>query len=454
MESSLKEKVRRTIEDHKLIPSIETPVLVAVSGGCDSVALLHILSEIGYKCGIVHANFGLRGESDSDEEFVQQLSVRFQAPFHVRRFETLRESGMSGDSIQMIARKMRYKFLNELLANGNYGVCATAHHSSDQAETLIMHFLKGSSPATLKGIPIKRGKFIRPMMEISKTEIRQWCLANHIGYREDYTNAESKYIRNIIRNDMAKVMAKINPAWESHVLQKFADYSKQYRFLRHVAGELQGKIISRSGDKCTIDIGLLQELHDEKTSKMFLALILEEWGMKGKEISRVIELMKLPAGRRVEFPDSTWYQERKKLTVIFGGNQRFVTGFQEVTRFSSGKMTVRLGPRFVEMEMTEFAGKAFASDKPVDVHYLDADKIRWPLILRPWKKGDKMKPFGMQGTKKLSDIFVDSKMGIGNKLHAIVVADGEGVICLSGFRISESVKLDHGTRHALMLKFR
>lgn len=439
-------KVKATIARHQLINDAGTGVLVAISGGSDSVALAYILKELGYRIGLLHANFGLRPEADSEEEFLKELAGKFGVPLFVRKFDTKGMVDASNESTQMVARRLRYDFMEEILTNENYAYCATAHHASDNAETIAMHFLKGSSPEILKGIPVKRGKFIRPLIDLSKAEIEEYCEDNGIGFRVDASNEDTKYIRNRIRHELAPGFRRINPDWETQLVKRLSAYNLQVDFIRKHSKKFEESFVKKSEDRIEIT---LEEVFGQE---LMLSFLMAEWGFHGSEIERALPLIEASVGSRVEIGERICIRERDKLLVIFPEDLRSNGEVVTIDSFEDGKKMVEVGGRMVELQIEEGRG-ILDKDRAEDLHWLDVTKLAWPLKLRSWEEGDRMQPLGMSGSKKLSDIFVDEKFGSEEKAKAVVVLDAGEVVCVSGFRIAEKVKLDKQTKKALRLSF-
>ena len=219
---NFQKKIENFIAEHQLLNK-QKPVLAAVSGGVDSVALLHFLVENRYKCAVAHCNFHLRGESsDLDAEFVKKLAKKYNIPLYINEFDTLKKAEQNGESIEMTARNLRYAWFDELLQNNDFQAVAVAHHQNDNAETILLNLIRGTGIRGLAGISPKREKFVRPFLCVTRSEIETYAKENDLQWCEDLTNSDTKFKRNHIRHKILPEMEQQNPAFVQNI-SKFAE---------------------------------------------------------------------------------------------------------------------------------------------------------------------------------------------------------------------------------------
>ncbi|HEX2899287.1 MAG TPA: tRNA lysidine(34) synthetase TilS, partial [Bacteroidia bacterium] len=229
------------------MPAPGAPVLVALSGGADSTALVLILLELGYEVVAAHCNFGLRAESDGDEDFVVHLADQKGFRLHVRRFEEADFISESGESTQQIARRLRYAFFEELMLANAIAHCAMAHHTDDETETLIQSFFRGNGPVILRGIPPQRGPYFRPLLGIPKADLLEFLRERGQLWRHDRSNDADDYRRNLVRNQLIPVLGKLNPGFQARFQGQAIRHAAQWDLLQALFLPLSGKVVEEEG---------------------------------------------------------------------------------------------------------------------------------------------------------------------------------------------------------------
>lgn len=448
---NLSEKVGIKLKQLGLFSSGEK-ALCAVSGGVDSMVLSYVLRELGFLGGIAHVNYQLRDASDKEALLVKKWSEQLGVQFEYK-LAPLRSSPIKVPNLQMKARKIRYDFFESLIDSKGYQFCATGHHRKDQAETILMSITKGNSSRIIHGIPEQRGFYIRPLLSFSKEEIRAFAAQFEIPFLEDSSNQSAQYTRNVIRNSVLPVLEDINPGIEGQLLRKLAFYNLEYAFLEEVLLKHSDRYHHNQSDGgWEISIQAFSEDFPERFFPLFLAVFLSDQGFEAKEIMAISSLESSDSGKKVVL---------EKGEVVRGRSGLFYFPFDSVrhdlplTVFkhefdSEGGQLRKVGTMFLSLQKISFRDDIVFQQQP-GVFVLDFDLISWPLTIRAWQAGDRMQPLGMSGTKKLKDIFVDEKFSPQQKKDVLIFEDQAGIQCVSGFRISESIRLNPGSQFILKI---
>lgn len=450
--SEIAQTITHTIEAHTDLPVRTSKVLVAVSGGPDSVLLLHAVHRLGYEVGIAHCNYQLRGEdSEAEEALVRRYAEELGVRLHAVRFDTKSAVAESkGESLQLVARNLRYAFFEQLLDTQGYTVCALAHHADDQTETLLMSLIRGGYGMLMKEMPIRRGRYIRPMMGLTKEEILGALQAEGIAYRMDKSNEKNDYLRNQFRNQVIPLLNAINPSLTSQLLNKNHYYKLQYGFVRKQLRQVlpECERISETGRQLVWQAFI--ERFGEEYLELLLQYVLERWEIHGGLAREVIRLKDSPTGRWVAIDKGRIYRTREGILW-----QYIVDESDEPIQLDAveGSLSVQLGNQSLEFECP-YEGQLEFGDS--SRFYMDAAKVLFPLTLRRWRLGDRIRPFGQKsGSQKLSDIFINQKLNAVEKKQVIVVEDREGkIICVTGFRIAHSVRLRKSTQTVLLIAYK
>jgi tRNA(Ile)-lysidine synthase len=417
-------------------------ILVAVSGGKDSMALLNLFYENGYTIEVAHFNFKLREEdSDLDENLVKSYCKKRNIPLHIGTANTKAFAQQNKLSTQMAARDLRYNWFKKLLAEHELDCIATAHHLNDNLETLLLNITKGTGPIGLMGIPVKTHQIIRPLLDITSEEITSYLKEKNIEWREDLSNQKDDYARNRIRNQVIPQLKIINPGLEQTVnvnLSRFKDLSEIFR---EKLSDFSNKIIEE-GKTRKIPLELL-------TNTTGIALFLEEY-LKDFGFN---------------------HQDVNALLTISHSGKRIVSASHELTLDRNFWLLEESHESFEEMLVLKEEGEynfgehvfilKITTDKP-DIQelktpnyaFLDLDKVIWPLQIRIWREQDKFKPFGMNGKSKLvSDYLMDIKQDRAEKRNQLVLEDQNKILWLVGQRTSHEIKLTDYTQKFLVIKF-
>ncbi|MEZ4888339.1 MAG: tRNA lysidine(34) synthetase TilS [Chitinophagales bacterium] len=419
-------------------------ILLAISGGIDSVVLCDVLHRAGFEIGLAHCNFSLRGiESDGDEEFVKHLAEKYKMPVFTTRFDTNAYATEHQLSIQMAARELRYEWLEQIRSQNDYVFIATAHHQNDLAETMLYNLTKGTGIAGLHGILPKNGKLIRPFLFASKQDIETYCAAQGLSYRTDASNDSTKYARNKIRHLVLPVLAELNP----NVVQTFYDNAQRFieveQIYREGIAAYRKKLLERKKNDTLISIGKLQKIPSVRT---VLYEILKEYGFNAAQTDQIAAAFEAEAGK-------IFYSETHQ---IIKDRKHFI--LSEKNDRNSGFALIEKGQTVVEkmdvsLQLEEISAENFVIPTDANIACLDFDRLQFPLMLRRWKDGDYFYPLGMKRKKKkLSRFFIDLKMPRIDKERVWVLADDKKhIVWVVGYRPDERFKITHKTEQVLKI---
>ena len=413
------------------------PVLIAVSGGLDSMVLVNLFSKTNQSFAVAHCNFQLRSdESTADEKFVKELASTLKVEYISEQFNTKEVARQEKISIQMAARNLRYDWLEHIRKKNGFHFIATAHHRDDSIETVLMNLIKGTGIRGLHGILPKQGKIIRPLLFAGKNEIREFATENKIAFREDSSNIKTVYERNLIRHKVIPLFEEINPSFKLSFetsIKHFVDTEALYELS---INNLRKKLLKQEKNDLSIDIPALLNSIAPKT---ILFELLQQFGFKEKSIEQIFNSLKNTSGK--EFISSTHriIKDRKKLFII----ENKIPDSQVFLIEKKKSQSIRNGENEIEIKLKEKSSRI----KYGQIE-LDADKISFPLILRKWKSGDYFYPSGMKmKKKKLSNFFVDLKIPLHEKEKQFLIQDtADKIICLVGLRTDERFVVTPSTK--------
>lgn len=419
-------KVRQYINSKQLF-SLNARIVVALSGGSDSVALLRILHALGYDCEAAHCNFHLRGkESDRDEVFVKKLCTKLGIPLHRIDFETKRYADEKKISIEMAARELRYNWFAEIKEKTKADVIAVAHHKDDSVETVLLNLIRGTGLNGLMGIRPKNGNIVRPLLCVSRKEIMDYLQDIGQEYETDSTNLQDEYTRNKIRLNLIPLMQEINPSVKEHIIDT-SNYLNNVASIYNRCIE-EGKL--RVMDNGNIRItALLNELSPEA----LLFEILYPLGFNSAQTKKIFNALKRQAGKQYISKDGWRVVKDRELLLIDKKEE-------------SGHSSIKLIKE--EKEYT----KDFVIPNERNIACLDADKLTGELNLRKFRNGDFFIPFGMKGKKKVSDYLTDRKFSIVQKEQQWVLCCGNKIVWVVGERIDNRFRIDENTKRIMILK--
>lgn len=435
-----REKIKICIERYKLM-NPERVILVALSGGADSVALACVLIELGYKIEAAHCNFGLRGaESDRDEAFVTEFCRRKQIPLHLRRFATHAYAHEHRVSIEMAARTQRYDFFEELLRERKLDCVAVAHHREDNTETVLLNLLRGTGIRGLRGIQYKNGTVVRPLLDVSRKEIEDYLIACSQDYVTDSTNLQDEVQRNKIRLNVMPRMREINPNADESIHQGARRLSDAYRIYEYGIELLVRHVMQ--GNRIFLD-----KLNATPAPETVLYEILSKMGFNPSQIADIYEQQTGESGRIYE--SNTHRLLRDRDVLVFEEKLARPVVFEKVLPLE-GVLQVTDDIRFF-ISRSSYSGDSMLL-REKNIIYMDLDKVEFPLFVRTPRKGDRFMPFGMKGMKLVSDFLTDLKKNVFEKERQLLVCSGDKIAWVVGERADERFRVTDATRHILCIR--
>lgn len=432
------------INKHNLIQPSQK-VLLAVSGGMDSVVMCDLFSKAKINFVIAHCNFGLRGEeSNEDEMFVKKLSIKYKVPFMVTTFQTADFAETEKISIQMAARILRYEWFEKIRKEQNCDYIATAHHQNDVLETVLLNLTKGTGIAGLHGIRVKNGHIIRPLLFVDKETIFDYVVENQVIWREDSSNESNKYQRNLIRNEVVPLLKQINTNLENtmqHTVERIAAvediFEQEIEMLRK-------QITWSDAQAVFVNYKAIQTLSQPVIK---LSELLKPYHFTYQQSQDIFEAFDKESGKTFLSPTHTLVKDRTELVITQKSLQSFVsqviTADDETLIVNSLKLEI--GKSF---ERTE----DFVVPTVRKIACLDADKVRFPLQLRKWKEGDWFCPLGMNKKKLISDFLIDQKVPLNLKKEVYLLTSNGSVVWVIGMRIDDRFKVTDKTEKVVLLK--
>ena len=399
---NLLDSFQRYIDENDLATH-DDRILLTVSGGVDSMVMLSLFTRCGYRVGVAHCNFQLRGaESDEDEVLVEDEAKKHGAAFYNRRFETRAEMERTGESMEMAARRLRYAWFDALSREHGYTAIAIAHHADDSIETFFINLLRGTGLRGLTGISTQVGKVIRPLLFASRKEILEYAVQNRIPFREDSSNRSTKYLRNKIRLGLIPRIREINPKFTDLMRRNIERLTDTQLFIEAAVAHMREDVVTQADGIATIHVERIEAAYPRNFA--VYELLSSQYGFKGDVCDALCRaLSEAATGRRFYAREYVATVDRGRILVerIAPGDACEVTVEQGAQRSYCGNMVLY----FEACDIDDIR----AYDVPEQVALLDADLLRYPLRLRRWREGDTFIPFGMEGRKKVSDYLIDRK---------------------------------------------
>ncbi len=432
----MRDVVRSTLKDHQLAEPNE-PLFVAVSGGLDSMVLLHVLRSLEHPCHVAHVDHGLRGAaSDGDREFVEHYCTEHDIPFTARKVDVRARMESTGASVQMAARELRLGWFNELVRQGPSKL-AMAHHTDDAIETFFMGMMQGMGLHGWDTIPIRSGPFIRPLLNVTRARIREYAEVNSITWREDASNAETTYLRNRVRHELLPMLENWRPGTHRNLQRNIKLFSELKGSAERTIVDALAPFEADEHGSVRIPFSIVQA---SGTPLLFLHHMLRDKGFHPDQLAGILDSMaKNKVGARFIRGEDQVLVDRSEL--VIGKNSGPPASWQIDAATSVP----------VDAPLTITASGIEAVDHSMDnsVAWLDADRITFPLTLRPWQDGDRMRPMGLGGSKLVSDILIDAKVPRDRKQRTYVLAENDRIIWLCGLRLAERSQVTATTRTVL-----
>lgn len=417
-------KLTKFIEKHQLFAHNDK-VLVALSGGADSVALLCMLLDEGYTCEAAHCNFHLRGEeSDRDEQFVKTLCEKKQVKLHIKHFQTTEFANEKKISIEMAARELRYEWFKQIRIESNSQVIAVAHHQDDNVETILLNLLRGSGLQGLQGIRPKNGYIVRPLLDYKREELLAYLNRKQQTYVTDSTNLQDEFTRNKIRLHLLPLMHELNPAASEHLLATANHLEGVARIYRKAIEEAMQRVCKEGN----IHIPSLQQ---EVSPEALLYELLHKKGFNSHQLTGMMTALSGQSGK-VFYSDNWQVLKDRDWLMVSERNEA-------------------KAPHLLYKEIVRDANFRWTTDK--HIAYLDADKLTAPLHLRKWQVGDWFIPLGMKGKKLVSNYLTDRKYSLWQKEQQYVLCCNNDIVWLVGERIDQRYCITEETKKALVVNF-
>ena len=441
---NLLDSFQRYIDENDLATH-DDKILLTVSGGVDSMVMLSLFTRCGYRVGVAHCNFQLRGaESDEDEVLVEDEAKKHGAAFYNRRFETRAEMERTGESMEMAARRLRYAWFDALSREHGYTAIAIAHHADDSIETFFINLLRGTGLRGLTGISTQVGKVIRPLLFASRKEILEYAVQNRIPFREDSSNRSTKYLRNKIRLGLIPRIREINPKFTDLMRRNIERLTDTQLFIEAAVAHMREEVVTQADGIATIHVERIEAAYPRNFA--VYELLSSQYGFKGDVCDALCRaLSEAATGRRFYAREYVATVDRGRILVerIAPGDACEVTVEQGAQRSYCGNMVLY----FEACDIDDIR----AYDVPEQVALLDADLLRYPLRLRRWREGDTFIPFGMEGRKKVSDYLIDRKVSLPEKQRQFVLLSGDEIVWLVGRRIDDRYRLTDRTENVLRI---
>ncbi len=423
----------------------EERILLAVSGGRDSVLMAHLFKNEGFNFGIAHCNFNMRGEeSKQDEQFTSGLANELNVPFYTTGFDTQAYSLENHISIQMAARELRYQWLEGIRSGEGFDYIGVAHHQNDVIETMLLNLTRGTGIAGMHGILSKTGKLIRPLLAFTRAEIDELVTNLAIAYRDDSSNESTKYARNKIRLEVIPVLKELNPSLEQTFEANRKRFSELEIFLNIQAEKLRQALFTRiNEEEFEIDLQGLKELHPRDT------LLYELFKPYGFTEAVLHDLSSAWDGSPGKTFSSAFYDLNLDRNRVFLNKKK--SNFDLPVRIHEGASSLNWNNK--EFRSDVILSPAHFLRKDAKVAQLDIDLLKFPLRLRKWEPGDYFYPLGLKGKQKLSDLLVQQKIPLSRKNNIGVLENGNGdILWVCSLRIDDRYKITPGTKKVFIFE--
>ncbi len=443
MISEFAKRISAFISAHGLFTP-DDRVLVTLSGGADSVALLHVLLELGYDCVAAHCNFHLRGEeSMRDERFVRALCDKLGVQATFVDFDVDSYVSERKVSVEMACRELRYRWFEQMRRQFGCRVIAVAHHADDSAETFFLNLMRGTGLAGLAGIKPQNGAIVRPMLCVGRQDVEAYLAQLRQNFVTDSTNLESEYRRNKIRNIVLPALRKCFPGSDAALSATMANLSGDWLLLQELVEDYRCRAVSETDRVVRIDKGIIaQSAHPET----LLHELLAPYGYNPTQTSALWKSMST-VGAVFESVDYLLEVDREQFVVMPHD------GLQDDATYTFRLDDHAALPPFLEVEIVERTPDfKFVADG--NFAYFDSEILGHELTLRHWRQGDRFRPFGMKGSKKLSDYFNDNKFSLLDKRRAWLLCASDTILWLVGHRAADAFRVTPTTRQVVVLKHR
>jgi tRNA(Ile)-lysidine synthase len=435
-------KFKKFISEYNLINPGDK-ILLAVSGGIDSMVMTHLFQSLDYKIGIAHCNFSLRAlESDKDQEMVGLYASELNVPFYSTRFETKTFAKKNKLSVQMAARELRYQWFEEIRTKYGYDSIAIAHNLNDNIETLLINLTRGTGLTGMAGMKPVSNRIIRPLLFATRQEIMSFQIRHKIAYREDKSNADTKYTRNKIRHLIIPVLKEINPSIETTLIETAERFTGINEIVSNYIAGLRENISEEKEQFVTFKISQLKTyLHN----KAILFELFKPFNITNAQLNDLVKVIGGKTGGQIITGTHRIIKNRKEIIV----------SDEEIT--DETLYTIKDIPAFCifpGISSARFVMINQSFEIPSDPHMacIDSEKVSFPMNIRKWKAGDYFYPLGMRQKKKLSDYFIDNKYSKFDKESIYILESGGKIVWIIGDRIDNRFKITDSTKKGILIK--
>lgn len=437
------ETIKQFIIKHQI--DARSGFIIAVSGGADSIALLHAFKYLNLNIYALHCNFNLRGkESNMDEQFVKRFCHTYGIPLSVKKFDTTSYAKKQGVSIEMAARELRYAWFEETRQKKNMDYIVLGHHADDLAETIFINLCRGTGIKGLVGIQPVNGKLLRPLLTHSRTDIIRYIDQNQLGYRTDSTNNSLDYVRNKIRHLIMPVCKEINPSFLKTVQQNCDVMQEVNAIYQYGVKQLMREVISENKGEILIDI---EKVISSPAPYTLLFEILKPYGFNTTQVDDILKSYDSIPGKQFQAEEYLLTKGRSYWRLFNIIEKEDIYGLlADCGEYNWGEV----GFKLEEINVDE----SFVISSDPHTACFDAEKITYPLIVRHWSTGDWFCPLGMKRSKKkLSDLFIDLKFSAKQKKECLILQSGKDIIWVAGYRMDDRYKITPSTKTALKINF-
>ncbi len=461
---NLLEKFKSYIKEQNLFQQ-KDKLLLAVSGGVDSVVLCELCKQAGYDFVMAHCNFQLRGaDSERDEKFVRALAEKYGVKIFVEKFDTAAIAKQEKKSIEETARDLRYKWFNELIGNSKTPTrnsqkatdnksaenttplpianwILTAHHADDNIETVLMNFFRGTGIKGLHGILPKQNNIIRPLLFANKKELYAFATANNLDHVTDYTNEQNDFTRNYFRNELIPSLKKVFPEADENILKNITRFGEAEQLYNQAIALHKTKLLEQKGNEIHIPVLKLQKI---KPLATVIYEIIKDYNFTSHQTEEVITLLQSESGKYIQSATHRIIKNRKWLIIspsqTISAQNILIEQTDKQINFGEGKLQIEKHSTFN------------INHSPLIAQF-DLSQTKFPLLLRKWKQGDYFYPLGMQKKKKLSRFFIDQKLSLTQKEKVWVIESNKKILWVIGMRIDDRFKITDKTKEVLQISF-